>query len=106
MAQALLYIAIMGRTGYEADRTAWGADAYAARGWRGIAWHVLGWETVPDEDTEWSGYETRTGRVVAIVVGDDRRFAFEPDELEPIAAADYCDGCGQIGCGHGSQRDA
>ena len=36
-----------------------------------VAWHVLGWETEPDEDTEWSGCYNRTGRLVCQMVGDD-----------------------------------
>ena len=76
------------------------ADAYCAKGWRGVAWTVLGWETEPDEDTEWSGYENRTGRLVAHMVGDDRHFAFDPDELKPLDSEEYCSVCGQIGCHH------
>lgn len=89
-----------GRAGYDVDDESFSADAYCARGWRGVAWHVLGWETLPDEDTEWSGMEERTGRVVAIMVGDDAKFRFEPEELTPISREDYCGSCGQIGCTH------
>jgi len=74
------------------------ADAYTVEGYRGIAWGVRGWETEPDEDTEWSGIENRTGRLVCVMVGDDRRFTFDPDEVHPIKAEDYCPECGQIGC--------
>jgi hypothetical protein len=87
------------RKHYEADRETFSAPAYAINGWRGVAWHVLGWETVPDEDTEWSGCEVRTGKVVCCMVGDDRYFAYSPDELTPIKRSEYCGGCGQIGCG-------
>lgn len=85
---------------YERDDTEFGADAYSVDGYRGIAFHVLGWETEPDEDTEWSGYEVRTGRVVAVMVGDNHRFAFEPEELTPLAREAYCGVCGQVGCTH------
>jgi len=86
---------------YETDNEAFPADAYEADGWgSGIAWYVLGWETEPDEDTHWSGYEVRTGNVVAVMVGDDRRFAFEPDDIQPIDPESFCRDCGQIGCGH------
>jgi|SRR5262252_1640933 len=89
------------RPNYETDDRTFPADAYRVTGhYDGIAWYVLGWETEPDEDTEWSGYENRTGRVVAVMVGDDRRFTFEPDELHALERADYCGECGQIGCGH------
>lgn len=76
------------------------ADAYTVAGYRGIAWYVLGWETEPDEDTEWSGIENRTGRLVAIMVGDDRRFTFDPEELTALDREAYCGSCGQVGCGH------
>lgn len=70
-------------------------------GWgAGVAFRVLGWETEADEDTEWSGYENETGRVLVCMVGDDQKFAIEPDELEPLDRASYCGDCGQIGCGH------
>lgn len=91
---------------YETDDETFSADAYTVRGYQGIAWHVLGWETEPDEDTEWSGIERRTGRVVAIMVGDDSRFTFDPDELTAIEREAYCGVCGQIGCCHdGYERE-
>jgi len=67
----------------------------------GVALRVLGWQTEPDEDTEWSGYEQRTGRVVYRMVGDDQLFSADLDDLEPLAREDYCGVCGQIGCAHG-----
>lgn len=84
---------------YETDEKAYCADAYAVEGYRGIAWYVLGWQTEPDEDTEWSGIENRTGRLVCRMVGDDRDFAFDPDDVSPLERSAYCAGCGQIGCG-------
>ncbi len=73
--------------------------AYMVDGWgAGIAWSVLGWETKPDADTEWTGYEVRTGNVVAVMVGDDRHFSIEPDDLTPLLREDYCGECGQVGC--------
>lgn len=91
----------MHKRNYEADGASFPADAYTALGWSGIAWYVLGWETEPDEDTEWSGVENRTGRVVAIMVGDDRHFLFHEDELKPLEREQYCGSCGQVGCPHG-----
>ena len=85
---------------YESDDRTFSAEAYTVEGYRGIAWRVMGWETAPDEDTEWSGIEERTGDVVAIMVGDDRTFTFSPDDLVAIAREDYCGQCGQVGCGH------
>lgn len=65
---------------------------------RGIAVHILGWETQPDEDTEWSGYEVRTGWLVAVMVGDDHTYRLDPDDIETLDATGYCRDCGQIGC--------
>lgn len=90
----------MKRPNYEEDSTTFPAEAYTAKGYRGIAWRVYGWETQPTEDTEWTGMEERTGKVVAVMVGDDRRFTFDPSELAPLGDLDYCASCGQIGCGH------
>ena len=65
----------------------------------GIAWYVLGYEMVRDEDYEWSGIEyANTDRVRAIMVGDDREFTFETTELVPLDDEDYCHVCGQVGC--------
>lgn len=76
--------------------------AYIADGWgAGIAWRATALETEPDEDTEWTGFENPTGRVLAHMVGDDRTYAFDPDDLTAIADEDYCQGCGQVGCGWG-----
>lgn len=90
----------MRRAHYETDDAAFPADAYRVNGYGGVAWYVMGWETEPTEDTEWDGYEERTGNVVARMVGDDRNFVFAPDELTPLEREEYCGVCGQIGCGH------
>jgi hypothetical protein len=47
----------------------------------------------------WTGieYENRE-RVRAVMVGDDREFTFDVDEVTPLAEGDYCPECGQIGC--------
>ena len=73
-------------------------NAYRVDGYSGIAWYVHGWETEPDEDTEWSGCENRTGKLVCTMVGDDRHFTFDPDEIIELPDDAYCSGCGQIGC--------
>jgi hypothetical protein len=91
----------MRRPNFEEDNEAFPTDAYSVAGYRGIAWRIFGWETQPDEDTEWSGCENRTGKVVAVMVGDDRRFILDPEDLTPLADEDYCGTCGQIGCTHG-----
>jgi hypothetical protein len=87
-------------THYEEDSEKFGAAAYVVDGYKGIAWHVYGWETEPDEDTEWSGIEERTGKVVCVMVGDDRQFAFDPEDVTALKREEYCGECGQIGCAH------
>lgn len=102
------------RPNYEEDAEAFPAEAYKVHGHEGVAWYVRGWETervIPepwqDEETgEWyepdfdDAEDVRTGRVVAVMVGDDRKFTFDPEDIEPLDRADYCGVCGQIGCGH------
>ncbi len=88
---------------YEKDPVAFPHDAYKTSTYDGVAWGVLGWETEPDADTEWSGMGVRTGKVVAVMVGDDRYFKFDPEDLISLSEGDYCGGCGQIGCGHGGR---
>lgn len=85
---------------YETDNDTFSADAYRVDRYDGIAWSVYGWETEPDEDTEWTGIEERTGRVVAVMIGDDRRFSIDVDEIHAIDEDEYCHECGQIGCCH------
>ena len=91
---------------YEVDDKEFNAAAYKVAGYRGIAWQVLGWEVVETEETEWTGIKERTGNVVAVMVGDDRYFAFADDQIEPITRESYCGECGQIGCTHdGMERE-
>ncbi len=75
-------------------------DAVQIDGHDGIAWHVLGFQTEPDEDTEWSGEEVQTGQLVCMMVGDDNHWLFDPSDIKKLAREDYCSECGQIGCGH------
>lgn len=60
---------------------------------------MIGWETSATEDTEWDGIYERTGRLVCVMIGDDRRFTFDPGEVHPIEREAFCGVCGQIGCG-------
>jgi hypothetical protein len=85
---------------YERDDAAFPHDHYRVKHWPGVAVYVRGWETEPDEDTEWSGIENRTGQVVVVMVGDDHRHLVDPDDLEPLAEDAFCRSCGQIGCTH------
>ena len=88
----------MKRVNYEQDHKAFNAEAYKVNGWSGIAFQVLGWELQDTEETEWSGCQEKTGKVIAVMVGDDECHAVEEEDLIPIDAADYCSGCGQLGC--------
>jgi hypothetical protein len=85
---------------YESDDKTFGADAYKVKGYQGIAWNVLGWELEANEDTVWTGEYEQTGKVLAVMVGDDSVFTFEESDLTPIDENAFCHGCGQIGCGH------
>lgn len=74
--------------------------AYRVASYPGVAWRLWGWVTTKDGDFEWTGMEyTDMTRVRAHMVGDDRAFEFDVDELIPLGEDEYCDGCGQIGCG-------
>ena len=98
----------MGRYNYETDDPDPYPDAVRipASG-IAVAWHVLGWQTEPDEDTHWSGCENRTGQLVCRMVGDDAHHLYEPEDIEKMEREEYCGECGQIGCGHdGLDREA
>lgn len=59
----------------------------------GIAWYVR--DVSPIDD-----------RVTVTMVGDDRLFSAERDELTVIERETFCGECGQVGCGHdGLDRD-
>jgi len=91
----------MSRYNYETPDPDPYPDAVKIRGQKvAIAWYVRGFQTEPDEDTEWTGYEKRTGMLVCTMVGDDGLHLFDPDDIEVLPREDYCGECGQIGCGH------
>ena len=86
---------------WEDDEAAWPEDArYSHAYMPGVAFRVYGWETAPTEDTEWDGIEERTGRVIAVMVGDDYRHSCNPADFTRVDDEDYCLVCGQIGCTH------
>ena len=86
------------RPNYEIDEKTFPADAYKVEGYGGIAWSVFGWQTEPDEDPDWTGIENRPGRIICRMIGDDRFFDFDPDDVTAIEDDEYCHECGQIGC--------
>ena len=86
---------------------------YTVKGYRGVAWYLLGWaaEHKPVmcycQDDEGNEYEEESGEfeleregdnVVAVMVGDDRRFVFDRSELTIIPEDGFCRDCGQVGC--------
>lgn len=71
---------------------------FTVDGWRGIAFYFNGWEMEDDEDTEWSGIQIETGRILAVMVGDDREHSVDPDDCTLLNDDDYCSECGQVGC--------
>lgn len=76
---------------------------YKVDGEEGIAWRAIRYETTYDEDYDWTGIETiNEDRIVAVMIGDDREFEFDTDQLIPIDEDDYCPECGQIPNCYGS----
>ena len=83
-------------------------DRFTVDGWSaGIAWYCAGAEMVDEYDeetgenvTEWSGYQVPTGRVLMVMIGDDRTFPTDPEDVTLLPELDYCAQCGQVGCSH------
>ena len=94
---------------------------FTVDGYRGVAFYLLDYaiEEVyegdlllcPDEDCDhqlsamcWAEGDTTIVKsdhmVRAVMVGDDREFIVDVDDLTEIPDDSYCPGCGQIGCGH------
>lgn len=93
---------------------------YRHSDFRGVALRIHGWvktwepytglttdedgtefeEEIPGEG-EWVD-DVAGGRVLVIMVGDDRKYTVDLEDLEPIEDHEYCHECGQIGCGHGA----
>ena len=71
----------------------------SVKGYRGIAFNVRGPEVAYDEE----GEEYETGRLVVVMVGDDRRHVVDADDVSPLDADRFCSDCGQIGCSWSNQ---
>jgi hypothetical protein len=80
-------------------RLARAGKRFAVRSYPGVAFWFAGAETEADEDTAWSGIRPETGRVLMVMVGDDRRHVVDPEDVTELAADAFCRDCGQIGCG-------
>lgn len=88
------------RNDYVEDLAAFPHEAYRVKEtWaRGVAFRVLGWEIAPRfEDSE--TYD-QTGKVTIRMIGDDRHWYVDFDDLDPLKEDAYCWSCGQIGCTH------
>jgi hypothetical protein len=86
--------------------------AYSVAGYSGVAWRFAGveigrqpvWEcdefcNQAYDDCCWEDdLEFRTGRVLMVMIGDDRKFTFDPEDCTVIDEEAYCPECGQIGC--------
>ncbi len=86
---------------------------YTAVGYSGVAWVLIGWaqtwepelSLVTDDDGNelWDEigdgeWVPDRGNVIAVMVGDDRRFTFDRDDVTVIPEDGFCHGCGQVGC--------
>ena len=77
---------------------------YRVQGYNGIAWSLWGYHTTNtynDETDDWE-QEVDHSRVTAIMVGDDRKFTFDVEDVSVLSEDEFCHSCGQIGCCHGN----
>lgn len=87
-----------------------------AKDYGGIAFWVDNWsKDIKEEYVEyiesgdsgevffgWEEVEVISDSIVeCYMVGDDRMFKFDIEDLTIIDVNDFCGSCGQIGCGHG-----
>lgn len=83
---------------------------YSVKGFSGIAFYIYGypkiWESFSffDEyldmeigDGEWVE-DKESGNILVVMVGDDHKWTVSTNDLTELNNADYCHGCGQIGC--------
>jgi hypothetical protein len=79
-------------------------DTVTVRGYNGIAWTVLGQSMTGYVDEVGDEHEdVLDGWWDVRMVGDDKVWTLEASMMALISDDDYCQGCGQIGCAHGSQ---
>lgn len=65
----------------------------------GVAFRVDGLPVRHGPDYDWSGIVWQhPSQRETHMVGDDRTFTFDVDDLSPLDDDDYCSECGQIGC--------
>jgi len=80
----------------ELDKNAY----YTVEGYGGIAWYTLGYHVEEIWDSNWDEVEevVDTAKAVMVMVGDDRKFVFDIEELTELDEDEFCHTCGQIGC--------
>jgi hypothetical protein len=96
---------------------------FSAKGFGGIALRVVAYPKVWEPDFSFAmdsfgeEYEYDTGngewvenpdsgRVLVCMVGDNRKYELDREDLTPLAREEFCGECGQIGCAHdGLDRD-
>ena len=89
---------------------------YRIAGYGGIAWYLRSyakqyteesWEYIEGDPDDQGSYmynepeeiEDRS-RVIAVMVGDDREFEVDIEDITLLPREDFCGQCGQIGCTH------
>ena len=60
-------------------------DNVSVKGWSGIAFYI---NKLEDDQAE------------VIMIGDDRKWTYNIDDLKPLASGSFCIECGQVGCYH------
>lgn len=90
------------------------SKTYTVAGYGGVAFRAFGmqtetvgdWTFVGEDDDDrddeslyvYDEEERETGMVLAHMVGDDRTFVVDADDLTEMDEDDYCHECGQVGC--------
>lgn len=79
--------------------------AYRHPDYPGIAWRIDGYnQELARFDEEWYNepeYVEDVTQVRCHMIGDDRSFLFDTEDMIELDDSEYCSECGQIGCGHG-----
>jgi hypothetical protein len=71
-------------------------DVVRVDGHGGVAFRINDFEY---EYSEFEGMDVYTGRVLAVMVGDDHVWRVDADDCTPLGEHEYCHDCGQTGCG-------
>ena len=75
---------------------------YRVKGCWGIAWCLIGYATKPSRDED-EDDEIDESKVIAFMVGDNKRHEIDVEDLVLLPSDKFCPECGQIGCGHGAR---